>query len=332
MAKGNLVADSHLINFKIAGRVFIDELKSVSADPTRFSVPLPEGALRNALNRLRMGEVTVLGGFEGHGKSALAEQIAFGAARHFASIDMEDVSEEEAFFGDGENRQMGVLYCSLEMGWQQLLARALAQHSHIGITRLLEPERISSFEWDDIEKQVELIGSWPVQIFDSSILRTGDLPGMVDLCRQQYDIKLVVVDYIQLLANQAQSGNEVAKLDEIIRDLKELSRSRGLHVIALSSLNRNNSDGDVPTSMNLRGSGGIAFGADNVLLLHRPKLSNPNLDEQWNDVAILNVAKQRNGPVGMYYLKWDKTQLRFQNLDPWLTEHLPPLKRNRYAA
>jgi replicative DNA helicase len=299
---------------------YVDKLKRIADDPAMVGIELPPG-MRKALGKLRMGEVTILGGFEGHGKSALAQQMAFYAAQQF--IQTEEQKE------NGE-RPCAVLMASLEMGWEQVMARAIAQNSMFPYTKLMQPEMIEEYEWPIVEQMVETIKQWPVIIYDSAVLKTSRLLELVQDLRIQMDIKLVVIDYLQLLSNPIpEGGSETARLDEIIRDIKELARSQSCHVIALSSLNRQLGDSYLPSALNIRGSGGVAYGADNVTILHRPYVIDKNLDDKWEKVALFMVVKQRNGPSGHHHLKWNDQKLIFEEMSEYEIQRLPDLPVRR---
>jgi len=99
-------------------------------------------------------------------------------------------------------------------------------------------------------------------------------------------------------------GTETNRLDQIVTKLKELARHWNTHILLVSSLSRGQV-GDEPSSKNLRGSQGIAYSADNVVILNK-------LDDGKNFVWF-KVAKQRNGPSGKYLLKWEGEKLLFRD-------------------
>src|SRR5579875_2576879 len=138
---------SHL---EYLSRDYLAHLRRVAENPAYRSLPLPLASLQAALGGLRMEEVTILGGFEGHGKSALAQQIAFAVADSFRADPAED-------------RRL-VLYASLEMGRYQLMARHLVQQSGMALDKLLNPERLDGREWDRVEAALDDAAGLPLVI------------------------------------------------------------------------------------------------------------------------------------------------------------------------
>lgn len=287
-------------NFQIAIREYLKGIEEQAVSSTPRIVELPLRNLQKTLKGLKYGEVTILGGYEGHGKSALAQQIAFHAASEFAQ---------------DKGKKRGVLYYSIEMGYQQLVGRAIVQHTGLDSDLLNHPHDLSSQDWEYMREFQDNMENIPLVIEDGGIIETEDIREDLKLYGAEYDVKLVVVDYFQLLSDPIEKGSdEVARLDRMIKTLKDVARRFDLHVIALSSLNRALEPKEkTPSNKNLRGSGGIAFSVDNVCLLHRPKLFNPIVSKDWENYALFMVTKARSGPCGIHYLRWDDVYLKFHD-------------------
>lgn len=291
---------SHL---EYLSRDYLAHLRRVAENPAYRSLPLPLASLQAALGGLRMEEVTILGGFEGHGKSALAQQIAFAVADSFRADPAED-------------RRL-VLYASLEMGRYQLMARHLVQQSGMALDKLLNPERLDGREWDRVEAALDDAAGLPLVILDDarqSIGQIGEAIGALEAAGEG-TVRLVVVDYLHLLADCA--GGEVARLDAAITELKDLARKASCHILTLARLNRNVQPGQLPNSHNLAGSQGLAYGADNVCFVHRPKLIDHSLESDWENLAYFIVDKARNGPVGLHRLVWQPDRLCYRDPNEW---------------
>jgi replicative DNA helicase len=315
-----------LTPFYIAIQSFPNLLRRRATDPRYKGLVLPPGAITSALGRLRMSEVTILGGYPNHGKSALAQQIAFFAAQSFLPVNQE-IEERK------DGKKCGVLYCSMEMTTDQVISRAIAQQSVLNYGRLIEPDRLSDYEWPILEEECERIWEWPVILTDTCTLQTSDIRRSITDLSEEMDIRLVVVDYLQLLTDPIpKGGNDVNRLDDTVQALKTIARDFSCHVLALSSLNRAQGDGYLPSIYNVRGSGGIAFICDNGVILHMPRKFDQSLPPEWEDVAMLKVEKARNGPTGMYFLRWNKARLCFEDLSVSEIRSLPslPNRRQRY--
>ncbi len=328
----------NLIDLASACNKFRRTLDTYRDNPNRYVIPLPEGPLQQIFHRLRVGELTVLGGLPGHGKSALAEQLGFFIAKEFAQLNSEildSVSDEDELVNDKEFVNSCAMYFTLEMNWEQLISRALTQLTHVPSLNIQEPEKITRLDWAGLEPFLEKIATWPMIIYDSSVLKSSAVEQYVSRLESSgFKPKLIIIDYLQLLADELPyGGNDVTKLDNITRTLKEIARKHECHIIALSSLNRGETDDfGIPTMNNIRGSGGIQYGADNILILHQPHKTNASLDDSWRNITVLKVEKQRAGKADvMYYMRFDEQKLRFENLSGAEQAVLPPLKA-RYRS
>jgi replicative DNA helicase len=308
-----------LTTFKMDSRIYLDELKKRHEDVSLHGLPLPEGGIRNAFKKLRIGEVTIIGGYEGHGKSALASQIAFYLADLFEKENYQLVAE-------GKPKKL-IAYVTLEMGWDSLMARAVYQTQNGQGLPLMDPEDIQQEDWPRIEEALQGLKNLPIIINDSARTKSVHLNEMVEDLKAEGDVKFMVVDYLQLMADRVTTNTD-EKLDNIVRDLLELARRQKMHILAISSMNRDKNSGAMPTAANLRGSGAMAFHAHNVALLYKPRDFDHNVDEAWKDVALLDLNKSRNSAKGLSHLKWDGNTLTFQTLAPHLRDRLPPLATN----
>ncbi len=312
-----------ITNFRINVDTYFENKKKIHDDPLFHGLPLPTATLQRALLKLRIGEVTILGGYEGHGKSALAQQIAFNLAKLYATTNPEEPSLMQ--------HSQVVLYVSLEMSLASIIDRAVTQETGFNYSSLVLPEDMSPEEFDLLETRKENVRHWPLDIIDKMNISSTQVIDYVYAELKRFKrVRLVVVDYLQLLKDKI-AGTESERLETITQELKQLAMEQNLHVLALSSLNRN-TDGGIPTTQNLRNSGGIGFAADNVILLHRPKIAIHDLDDTWDNVAVLGVNKARAGKPGQYHLRWTPSRLYFTDLTPHDERRLTPLPKtgNRF--
>lgn len=284
---------NNFCSFSIALRNYLQKLETSEVRP----ISLPIVSLNHGLKGLREGEVTLLAGLEGQGKSALAQQILLHAVKEFRQ-------------DTGEKKRAGILF-SMEMTEELILQRILVQEEVIKSDKLLQPNLLTKEDWEKLKELVEEIWDWPLIIDDSALTTCSIMRQSLEQISEEYIPKLIVVDYFQLLADDM-GLMETNRLDNIAKNLKNLARQFNLHVIAISSLNRNFQDfASGPSSLNVRGSQGIAFAVDNVGMLYRPSLMDRNLKEVWKDFALLKFSKVRNGPAGEFYLKWNPSNLSF---------------------
>jgi replicative DNA helicase len=139
------------------------------------------------------------------------------------------------------------------------------------------------------------------------------------LKREGRSLKLVVVDYLQLITPPAGERNETAQLTIISRGLKSMALELDVHVIALSQLNREveNRTPPRPRLADLRGSGSIEQDADSVLFLYRPDYyMKDETPLEMRGLAELITAKLREGEPGTDPLKWEGERVKFSDWRP----------------
>jgi len=241
---------------------------------------------------LQPSDLIVIAGRPSMGKSALATCIA----EHAGVVDKVPV----AFF-------------SLEMSKEQLVQRMLCSHARVDAHKV-RTGFLSQSDWPRLTNAAGKLSEAPIFIEDTAGLTVLEIRAKARRLKAQHDIKLVIVDYLQLMQGPMRSENRQQEISEISRSLKALARELRVPVIAISQLSRavEQRADRRPQLSDLRESGAIEQDADLVALLLREEYYTPTEDNK--GVAELIVAKQRNGPVGTLKLTFISEYARFESL------------------
>ncbi|MFZ4609508.1 MAG: replicative DNA helicase [Gemmataceae bacterium] len=204
-----------------------------------------------------------------------------------------------------------VLFCSLEQSRVEIVERLLCSHARVDAQKL----RKGLMNAEDMERLIAASG-----IMRNAKIFIDDSPGQGMLriaanarrLKLRNDLKMVVIDYLQLIEPENRRDPRQEQVAQISRRLKGLARELSIPVIALAQVNRSSEDRQdhKPRLSDLRESGSIEQDADTVILLHRPERFEPGQHEGLTEVII---GKQRNGPVGEITLTFNKNMMRFEN-------------------
>jgi len=244
---------------------------------------------------LQNGEMIIIAGRPSMGKTSLALNIA----EHIGGVE-----------------KIPAAVFSLEMGRQQLAERFLCSGSGIDAQAV----RKGMLSTEDYEKLIEVCGALseaPIYIDDTSTLTPLELRAKSRRLKSLYDIRCIIVDYLQLM--HLGSGRVESRQQEITtisRYIKALARELNIPVVVLSQLNRSpeGREGHRPRMSDLRESGSIEQDADVVILLHREDYYHRGEENyQEDNMAELIIAKQRNGPTGSVKLTFREKFTRFEN-------------------
>lgn len=302
----------------------------VSGITTGFS------ALNSMMGGLQRSDLIILAGRPGMGKTSLATNIAFNAARRWLQDDEDRIEA---------HRRVGakVAFYSLEMSADQLATRVLAEQSRVDSQKL----RKGILNGQEMERLVAASGelyTLPLVIDDSAGLTIAQLHTRMRRLQRRRDggdIGMVIVDYLQLLSGGGGSRsneNRVQEISEISRGLKTLAKDLNVPVLALSQLSRavEQREDKRPQLSDLRESGSIEQDADVVMFVYRedyylnmrqPKVPEPGdpvkvFEEhaQWSDkikdvegLADVIIAKQRHGATGTVRLRFEPEITRFSD-------------------
>lgn len=210
--------------------------------------------------------------------------------------------------------QIPVAIFSLEMSSEQLINRVISQNSMVSSQKIRNGD-LSDNEWANIVESANVIGNSNIIIDDTPGITIGEMRSKCRKFKLEKDIQLVIVDYLQLMTTNARHSSREQEIAEISRTLKGIARELNVPVIALSQLNRASEtrEDKKPIMADLRESGSIEQDADVVMLMSR-YYDRETKTEDRNRI-ILNVAKQRNGPVGEIELVWLPQFTKFENAE-----------------
>ncbi len=214
-----------------------------------------------------------------------------------------------------------VAFFSLEMSAVQLVNRFIASETELGAEKL-KRGNLSQEDWRHLHSKIKVLEDAPIYIDDTPALSVMDLRRKCRRLKQKYDIRLIVIDYLQLMtAGMDLKNNRVQEVSIISRSLKVIAKELNIPVLALSQLNRGvelrTGDNKKPMLADLRESGSIEQDADIVLFIHRPDYYGVSEDEEGNDVRGITkiiIAKHRNGAVGEINLRFNSAIVRFENI------------------
>ena len=307
--------NSSLIKFDEAMRQTI-EMASNAYKNDEGIVGVPTGLidLDERLGGLHKSDLVIIAGRPSMGKTALATNIAFYAAK---KIQEGDKKSSVAFF-------------SLEMSSEQLSTRILAEQSQIK-SNDIRRGKISEDQFDKFIETSKNISELPLYIDETPAISIAALSNRARRIKRKYGLDLIVVDYIQLMRAANFKDGRVQEISEITQGLKAIAKELSVPVLALSQLSRAVEQRDIkkPQLSDLRESGSIEQDADVVMFVYREAYYLEKLEPraatvehaEWqakmNEVANLAeivIGKQRHGPTGNIMLEFEAMFTRFKNL------------------
>ena len=203
---------------------------------------------------------------------------------------------------------------SLEMSKEQLVNRLFAMESKVD-SQHLRTGNLSDLEWEKLIESAGMIGQSKLIIDDTPGISIAEMRSKCRKFKLEMDLKMVIIDYLQLMSGSGR-GNESRQqeISDISRSLKALARELQVPVLALSQLSRavEQRPDHRPMLSDLRESGAIEQDADVVMFIYRDDYYNPDTEKK--GIAEINIAKQRNGPIGTVDLVWLPEFTKFANL------------------
>jgi replicative DNA helicase len=211
--------------------------------------------------------------------------------------------------------RIGVAVFSLEMSKEQLVMRLLSSVGRIDSQRI-RTGKMREEDWPKLSRAVGVLENAPIYIDDTPAISVLEMRAKLRRLASQYEIGLVVVDYLQLMRGRTNIENRTQEISEISRSLKALAKEHDVPVIALSQLNRSleSRTDKRPLMADLRESGAIEQDADVICFIYRDEVYNKAEDNPQKGIAEIIIGKQRNGPTGTAQLAFIKEFTMFENL------------------
>lgn len=221
------------------------------------------------------------------------------------------------------DHDMGVAIFSLEMSSVQLVKRLISSEARLDAQKLRKGD-LRDDEFQQLHTRISKLATAPIYIDDTPGISIFDLRAKCRRLKMQYDIQMVIIDYLQLMtAGGKHQGNREQEISQISRSIKEIAKELNVPIIALSQLSRSveQRGGDKrPVLSDLRESGAIEQDADIVSFIYRPEYYGLLQDEEGNSnagVGEIIVAKHRNGALKSVRLRFIANYARFDNLDSY---------------
>ena len=261
--------------------------KAITGVPSGFT------DLDNLTSGFQGGELVIVAARPSMGKTAFVLNIATHAAVE----------------------QHGVAIFSLEMSKESLVQRMLTAEARVD-SQLVRRGMLRDFDFTKLARAAGVLQQCPVWIDDTPALTLLEMRSKARRLKAENDVRIVIVDYLQLMRSPEYSENRVQEISDISRSLKGLAKELGVPVVALSQLSRASEQrgGErKPILSDLRDSGAIEQDADLVMFIHRPEYYDRE-DESKRGLAEIMLAKHRNGPTGDVHLRFNREYTRFDNL------------------
>ncbi len=290
--------------------------------------------LDKKLGGLQPSDLVILAARPSMGKTSLATNIAFSAAQAYEEV-------RDPMGGVKVINGAKVAFFSLEMSAEQLAMRILAERTEISSDRIRRGEISRDDDFSRLVAAAQELQRLPLFIDDTPGLTVPAMRTRARRLKRRHGLQLIVVDYIQLMRSPAglRIENRVQEVSEITRGLKGIAKELDVPVLALSQLSRavEQREDKRPQLADLRESGSIEQDADVVMFIFReqyyhergePKQREDESNEKFaerharwvergeriHNVAEVNIAKQRHGPIGTVELFFDGMVTKFANL------------------
>ena len=270
---------------KFSDQVYTDWQRLADSDAELIGLPTSIEALDLATTGIRPGELWLVAGRTGDGKTALALQIAAANCRSGIPTGL----------------------FSIEMSKDDLLQRLWSHEGRIPFQSIRNPRRIVPEMRARIKQAMIEVGVWPLFVVEDGSLSIQRLTAKAKLMIRQEKIRLLIVDYLQLVSAPAKDERE--RLTKISNQLRALAKETGVPIVAISQLNRPR-DGNQnarPNKFSLKESGNLENDAHVILLTYRPvdDYGQPTGEDE------LIIAKQRHGPVSNERVFFEPKTLTF---------------------
>ena len=271
----------------------LEEMNAIAQHGDKLvGIPTGFAELDKLLNGLQPGQLVMLAARPGMGKSTLGLDFA-----RAASI---------------KNNATSAVF-SLEMGRNEIVMRLLSAESGIGLTAM-RSGKMNEADWQKLARKMSSVSNAPLFIDDSPNLTITEIRAKCRRLKQRHDLKLIIVDYLQLMTSGRRVESRQQEVSEFSRSLKLLAKELDVPVVAISQLNRGpeQRNDKKPMLADLRESGSLEQDSDVVILIHRE--DHYNRDSERAGEADLIVAKHRNGPTGLIVVSFQGHYSRFAEM------------------
>ena len=306
---------SSLIKFDDAMKQTI-EMASAAYKNEEGIVGVPTGLrdLDDKLGGLHQSDLIIIAGRPSMGKTSLATNIAFNAAK----------------FIQDKSKKSSIAFFSLEMSSEQLSTRILSEQARIG-SNDIRRGRISDEQFDQFLETSKNIAELPLFIDETPAISIAAMSNRARRIKRLHGLDMIVVDYIQLMRGTTfNKDGRVQEISQITQGLKAIAKELGVPVVALSQLSRQveQRDDHKPQLSDLRESGSIEQDADVVMFVYRegyylqrkePReatVEHAEWQAKMNEVAHLAeiiIGKQRHGPIGKVTLEFEERFTKFKD-------------------
>lgn len=269
----------------------IEELYNTGGDITGLTTGFID--LDRMTSGLQSSDLVIVAGRPSMGKTSFAMNLVENAAM---------VSERP------------IMVFSMEMPAEQLVIRMLSSLGRIDQSRV-RTGKLEQDDWPKLSNATAKLKDTHIFIDDTPALTPTELRSRVrKLIREQGDLGMIMVDYLQLMRVAGTNEGRTAEISEISRSLKAIAKEFRCPVLALSQLNRSleQRPNKRPVNSDLRESGAIEQDADVIMFIYRDEVYNEDSPDK--GVAEIIIGKQRNGPIGSCRLSFQGKFTRFENL------------------
>ncbi len=189
---------------------------------------------------------------------------------------------------------------SLEMSKEQLALRMLCARAGVDLKKL-RTGYLAKPDWGKLIQAVGNISDAPFYIDDTPAINTFEVRAKARRLKKEIDLRMIIVDYLQLMRGATKYDSREKEISEISRSLKALAKELDVPVVALSQLNRKVEErpNKRPQLADLRESGAIEQDADVIIFIYRDEVYNKSEDNPKKGEAEIIIGKQRNGPIGL---------------------------------
>ncbi len=307
--------NSSIVKFDEAMKQTI-EMASAAYKNEGGIVGVPTGLrdLDDKLGGLHQSDLIIIAGRPSMGKTSLATNIAFNAAKHIQD----------------NSKKSSIAFFSLEMSSEQLSTRILSEQARIG-SNDIRRGRISDEQFDQFLETSKNISELPLFIDETPAISIAAMSNRARRIKRLHGLDMIVVDYIQLMKGTTNNKDgRVQEISQITQGLKAIAKELGIPVLALSQLSRQveQRDDHKPQLADLRESGSIEQDADVVMFVYRegyylqrkePReatVEHAEWQAKMNEVAHLAeiiIGKQRHGPIGKLTLEFEERFTKFKD-------------------